>query len=46
MRQQNVESSPGRSSSVARRDARDTGSLDPVTEFLGIGILLALLLFS
>ena len=46
MRTPNVEISSDRSSDTVRKSTVDTVTLGPVTEFLGIGILLALLLFS
>ena len=46
MRTPNAESSSDRSSDTTRKTTVDTVALGPVTEFLGIGILLALLLLS
>ena len=46
MRQQNSEIFPDRSADTAQRDTPDTVALSRVTEFLGIGVMLALLLFS
>ena len=46
MRRQRTPGSAFRSSDTARKEASDIPSLSPVMEFLGFGILLALLLFS
>jgi hypothetical protein len=46
MRRQKTQGSAYRSSETGRKHTSDILSLGPVMEFLGIGILLALLLFS
>lgn len=46
MRHSNGESTSNRSSDTEERQTSDTNELGPVTEFLGIGMLLALLLLS
>jgi hypothetical protein len=46
MRHSNGESSSNRFSDTGERITSDTNDLGPVTEFLGIGIMLALLLLS
>jgi hypothetical protein len=46
MRQQNAEIIPDRRADTAQEDSSGTIALGPVTEFLGIGFMLALLLFS
>jgi hypothetical protein len=46
MRQQKAEISMGRPSHTARRDTSDQAALGLVTEFLGIGVMFALLLLS
>jgi hypothetical protein len=46
MRKLNAEFIPDRPADTAHEDASDAIALDPVTEFFGIGVMLALLLFS
>jgi hypothetical protein len=46
MRSQKTSESADTSSDTARKQPVDPVALSPVMEFLGIGILLALLLFS